>query len=366
MSIDVKIVDGKGSNQQSSIVRRSDLPPGQVVYTEPYRTGIGQVLPFINTTNGIDMNKNGAFGGTPDGVHNGTDSVLWTASALSGSWTFNSTAQAHTGTKSVDATASKDNTEAQFARASAISTGNYAGLTGWIYLTGWSTGNNVRLRFRLSGTTQGVSIDLTDYINVGSLNVWQKFSINLSDFEMGTVNVNQLVVTTVKGAGGDPPNYYLDDIQVEQTGAAIPYELSVPQGSIYYVTNIIFFGVTTIDTTTTNPLNAPNVSYDKFFGENALTTGLSSTTTINGTTTFAGVFVQNADLLLIPYTDFTTGSDGTNTWYRYQTKFDKPVRLDGSKGDNLRFIVNDDLSGMPFFRIFSNGVTEELITGENK
>lgn len=326
------------------------------------RPGIPEVKPFFNPTYGFDLNQNGSSGGTPEAVHNGTDSTLWTASAISGTWNFASTSKARSGTKSIDATLTTKDREALLKKSTTIDISNYVSLTGWIYITSWAENgdNDINLRTRVNGTNVGNSVNLSSYINKGTFNVWQKFSISKADLGLSTQTIDEIVVKTLAEPSANPPDYYLDDIQFEQTGGSIIFEINPSANTIYNVFNFIFFGVATLDTRTTNPINANNISYNKFFGQTKLTSGLISTTTLNNVITFAGVFLQNADFLLIPRTDFSSGGDGTTTWYRYQTIFDKPVRLDSTTNDNMRFIVSDDLSGMPFFRIFTNGFSETL------
>ena len=71
---------------------------GAVAYTERLLKFNPEFHPFLDPIVGTAMNQNAAFGGTPERVHNGTDSSLYTASAISGSkFTFNSTAHAKEG-----------------------------------------------------------------------------------------------------------------------------------------------------------------------------------------------------------------------------------------------------------------------------
>lgn len=366
MAIKTTITDGRGVNGEMTVVERSGLPAGALVYTEPYRNDFGQVIPFSNPTYGFDLNQAATYSGTPDGVHNGTDSALWTGTAISGTWTFDSTSQAQAGTKSIDATATTNNDEAQLERSSAISTGSYTALTGWIYITGWPTSGTkeVRLRIRNAGTDIGTTLDLSNYIETQNFNTWQKFAIPMADFTALTTNFDQLMVVTIDQGGGAAPDYYLDTIQWEETGAPIAYTLEPPSGSVYRVFNITIFAAANVSSTLTSASHQ-NVAYNEFFGISKLTIGLVSNTTKDGEFSFTGLFQQFADFAMIPATRFDSGGNGTDTWYRFDTKFDRPIVLDSRLGDNLQFIVNDDLSTLQFFRIFANGTTEPIITGEN-
>jgi hypothetical protein len=74
-----------------------------VLYTDqPERFGAKYegvtIIPFFTDPDGsADMNINVAFGGDPEIVHNGIDTVAWAASVISGTWTFNATTHAKNG-----------------------------------------------------------------------------------------------------------------------------------------------------------------------------------------------------------------------------------------------------------------------------
>ena len=366
MAIDVRIKDGQGRNGSAVVLERNGLPPGFVAYTEPFRSGSGAtVRAYTNDTYGVDMNQNGVFSGTPDGIHNGTDSSLWTGSALSGNWTFDSTDQAQAGTKSVDATSSADNREAQFERSSAISTGDYVGLSGWIYLENWSEGNDVELRFRLSGSDQSIIVSLNQYIDINLIATWQKFSISLEDFEMGTVNIDQLIVKTIKGTGGSVPDYFLDNLQMEESGAPITFRLEPPKGHIYTYTSVSI-GIVTTSNSTLADASHPNFTWNEFFGISELTTGITNAVIRDGVRTLVGTTRNFMDATNQPGArHINTGGDGTTTWWISNITLPHPVSLNADNKDAEEFIINDDLSSLPYFRVFAQGFLEPIVKDEN-
>ena len=97
MPTPVVITDG-GTSGHASIYEPSidgrDGDRGLLVYTEPRRVIPFTSRPLINSVNGTEMAVAVAFSGTPDPVHDGTDTTLWTASALSGTWAFADTSAA--------------------------------------------------------------------------------------------------------------------------------------------------------------------------------------------------------------------------------------------------------------------------------
>jgi hypothetical protein len=357
MGIDVTISNGK----TAQIIERENLKPGIMVYTEPAREFIAQTKALTNDTYGADMNQNATFSGTPDGIHDGTDSVLWTASAISGTWTFDSTAQAQAGTKSVDATATVNNDEALFTRGSTISTGSYTAVTGYIYITSWATSGTkeVQIRLRNGGVDQGDTLDLSNYVDTTTLNTWLKFTIPIGDFNAGTVAIDEMVVRTVDIGGGAAPNYYLDTMQFEETGGAI-FDVVADTGTIFHITDM---SITMADAYVSTLADATHqkLPYNTLLGVSALTTGLNFKLTTDDIVRFNGVFKQHIDFMTFPAIQVESGGDGTNTWVGYKIKFDQPFVMDSRLKDKLEVTVSDDLSGLLFFRIFVRGYYETII-----
>ena len=149
-----------------------------VVATRPLKTFATQVDFFINPTYGVEMNKNVAVGGTPVPIHNGTDAVYWTASAISGTWTFDSVTVAHAGTKSIDATATANNDVMQIAKGSAQALTGYTAITGWIYISSWGTVGTRNIEIygwnTATGLIVGNAVNINDRVSTIILGSWQK------------------------------------------------------------------------------------------------------------------------------------------------------------------------------------------------
>lgn len=362
MSIKTTITDGRGEGIAAGVHKNKDVPAGLVVYSEPYRNFIAQTKPLLSTTTGsVDANVDASFSGTPDGIHNGTDSALWTGSALTGTWTFDSTAQAQAGTRSVDATATVHNDEAQFERSSAITANDYAAMTGYIYITAWpSSGTKeVELRNRLAGVDVGNSINLSDYVNTGILNTWQKYTIPLADFGLSADSIDQLVVRTIDIGGGAAPDYYLDTMQWEETGSET-FLLEADLGTKYYITHMSIVMADAYDGTLASASH-PNIKYNQLLAVSKLTNGIIFRLTSDDIIRFNGIFQQHVDYLTFPGIKVTSGGDGTNTWIQYDILFDFPLVLDSRTKDKLEMILADDLSGLLYHRVLVRGYTETLI-----
>lgn len=357
--IKVTLQDGNGSGLGADVFD-GEKGKGLVTYTHPRVSAIAQTKAFSNPTNGIDLNVDATFSGTPEGIHNGTDSSLWTASALSGTWTFNSTAQANTGTRSVDATATVNNSTAQFEVGSPITASNYVALTGFIYIASVGTGGGnkeVELRFRLAGVNVSDIVDLSDFVSSAVTGVWQKFTIPLEEFAISSATLDQLTVTTIS-TNGTPPDYYLDDIQLEEQGSAV-YTVSADSQSIYKIRQLKITMADAYDSTLADASHQ-KIPYDSFLGVSSLDSGINFRLVSNEITRFDGQFRRHIDFVAFPGIEVESGGDGTNTWVSYDVTFDPPAVLDSRTKDTFTITLADDLSGLLYFRVFVRGDKEEL------
>jgi len=329
-----------------------------VVSTQERNTYQSVIIPLINENGSPFLNVDGSAGGASDGIHDGTDSVLWTASALSGTWDFASTAQAKAGTKSVDATATVNGDQALFTRGSAITAGTYAVFTGSIYLTKYNDAKNeVTFICRLAGATDGVEVNIGDYISGATLNAWQDFAIPLSVVG-ATGDIDELVIKTVN-TGGVNPDYYLDELKFQESGA-LTYKTSLDAGQVIQYKRIDFIltdNVTSITTVAGATENATGsgISYDAILGVSALAVGINFRRVNNHEVIASGNISTIGDMVTAGSLIVNQLSDGTNTMLKLSTPLEEWVTLDESVGDALEVVINDDLTGLLDFKIFIIG-----------
>ena len=93
IKIGVGGTDQNNHDGKASLYTR-DKTMGLLVYTDPLKNLIEETKFVVNPSFGIAMNQDVGFTGTPDVIHDGTDTTAWTASALSGTWTFNDSTHA--------------------------------------------------------------------------------------------------------------------------------------------------------------------------------------------------------------------------------------------------------------------------------
>lgn len=328
------------------------------------RTVVGTPLGFgsffVNETFGSQLAAAGDVSGTPEKIHNGTDNVLWTGTALSGMWVFDSTTQAKTGTKSVDATGALKNRVAQFERSSSFDVVSHISVTGWIWITKWdfvSVGqppiDEVLLQFRLAGVNVGVSLNISAFIRVELHGTWQKFSIPLADFALATTVVDQLTFTQQ-----ETPKYFLDDIQIEESGGPLIYQMLTLPNALHRISEFNVFMAGPADTTLLNA-SMPNVVWNEFCGKSELETGVVLRERLpSGDFVNQGVLRSHADWMALPNLKYTTGGNDTSLWLSYDYTFLTTPVIDTKQNEALQVVISDDLSSLHTFRITMRGTFE--------
>ena len=321
------------------------------VATRPSREYVARSLFFRNEIYGLNLNQNASLGGSTDGIHDGTDTALWTASALGGTWTFNSTFSATgwptNGTQSIDATATTNGDQALFTRSSAIDSGNYSAVSGKIYLSSFDdTRHSVLIFFRLAGVQVGTATDITNFVDSGSLNAAQQFVIPLSTLGV-TGNIDEMVIQTVRTSGSQP-DYYLDEISLSQSGSFV-YTVEPQTGQTYEFDTVEFLMADALNTTLTDA-SMQNLSYDQILGVSQLPNGINLRLTIGGRILFSGTFRDLGDILIAAFTVESSGCDGTNTFLKLTAKLSSFVKLKADRRDKLEITISDDLSGLLRFR----------------
>lgn len=369
MSLKTNIV-GAGNNQYAHVEdgfrEGRHKPRGLVTYGLNYEFEVNAPRYAVNDTYGNRMNVNGTSSGATDGIHDGIDSVLWTASALSGTWVFNSTTQAFAGTNSIDATGTVDTDQALFTRASSIDPATYNTVEGAIYIDSWSSSGtkDVTLQFRLAGAPVGNLINLSGYINTTSTGSWQVFSIPTAAFGFSG-SVDELVVTTVDIGAGPPPNYYLDALKFQATSAGTGPQTFTIEPDYDELLRCYGISWTIVDNyaPATAVGGALGLSYDKFGGLSALTNGVLTRRIQGQEVLFTNITKGNSDIITAAGGELVEfWHDGTNTYTKFYVRFGAPVDLNGRERDKFEFIVRDNLSSLITFNVRVDGV---LVTKNN-
>ncbi len=316
--------------------------------------------PLLNDEHGDAMNIDAAFGGTPLGVHNGIDSTLWTGSNITGSKVvFNHTARPDVGSASVRIDNPDLDDVWQFLNpAGDVSAGAYVAITlrvnidkDWngddeVEVYAWDTG---------TGTIVGNAVPLTTYMNQDNFDVWMSVTVPFADMGI-TSSAFDAIRMTQSGKSGKAAKWYLDEMQLEETGTPLVWTASAPASTRLYIHKLRFTIADEIPGTVANG-TMTGIDFTGFLGVPPLITGAVIRLVKDGVTILAftirslGDFQRSgADLKGHPV------SNGTNTLVVFEVEFDYPIIIEGAAADNhLSITISEDLSGLLLFNVAGYG-----------
>ena len=377
MSVKTQIECGKsGEFALLRSPKEKHRPAGLVTYTEPLRDFEYASKFAFNESRGLNMAINVAFSGTPETIHDGTDSVAWTASALAGTWDFASTTVAQAGTKSVDATATVNNDTALFDRGSSTTASSWAGVSGYIYVTSWPTSGSVKdvkVQLDNGGTGVGVEASMQNYIDTTLINTWQKFNIPMDAFLYGGT-MDGVRIRTADVGGGAAPDYYIDEFQLEETGGAA-YSITPDTNTILHLERLVllfqdndYTGIVASGSTS-NQFTLMPFHTDAILGLSSLTNPISVRKTSSSGSIQSVVSGGIADLGSLLFSPFVGriqgGGDGTGSWLRIEYDFPpNALYLDDRNSETLEFDIFADLTALDSFTATAIGRCERLDSGD--
>ena len=363
--VKVQIMDGKGNGAPCHTHRDGD-DTGVIAFTEPLRTWTNNSQFATNTEYGLNLNVDAAFGGTPEVVHNGIDTVAWTASSITGGkFTFNSTDRFYEGAQSIKTDNAAVGDTMQIDRGSLIDLSGFVALTMWINVDkDWAIGDSVSIYGWdiTAGTIQGTKVFLEDYFNELDFDVWHKISIPLGDMTLGEntiINAIDSFRIEIETKSGKSPLFYIDTFQIEESGEPARFRIDPPLGTKMRVSSLDFSFVDDYDATLLNS-SMPNLSYDKILGLPKLQNGILLARIIDGKTLFSASVTCLYEFLRISGTIISSYSDGVNTGITIRIVFDSPIVLESTSEDYISIQIADDLSNLTGFTVFANGSTRLL------
>ncbi len=329
-------------------VRRTDVPKvnGLVTLTSPLIPQRPYPTRMLNATFGREMNQNIAFGGTPVGIHDGTDSAQWTGSNIVGTkYTADSTDQAQAGTKSSLINNPSVNDVWEFNSGGTQALGSYVAFSMFIYVDKDWTTDSIEMYGWDGAAEQGVRVRLEDYFEQTSFGVWQFFSVPIDDMGLTTATIESLRMSLVSKAAGPAPKFYIDEFQIENTGDEAEYVVVSPDASKdYYISRVVLSISDNVTWVVTNGTMI-GLDYTAFLGVSALASGLLFEHIHNDETIITEIYTGIGKMFELGWVVATAVSDGTNTCITLARDFDVPILLTGPPaGNRLSFTVRDNLS----------------------
>jgi hypothetical protein len=336
-------IQGDDSREIATVQSHEGQPRGLMTYTHPYSHWTYDVRFLTNPTYGRDVNQDPtAVSVTSTNIHDGLDNAGWTGTNISGTgFVFNSTAQAFSGTASIDGTGSSNNNIASFAAPSPLNTATVSFIRARVYITGWDNRGTKQVLFFFANNAAvvGATIDLADYVDVTLLNTWQLADIPMSDFQITASEVDELRVETIDQGPGAPPNYYLDEIQYVSSSSSVDvfeYTYFPAYDDEYYISAVRFTALTSGKT---------DIDSSEFFGITALTNGIELV--LRDRTTIYAALDARDTFGLLSWGDVNLQSTGSNNNVTTIVDFRIPpdqLRLIGKKGMYIVLRVRDNLS----------------------
>tara|TARA_R100001244_G_scaffold43202_2_gene38783 strand:- start:1255 stop:2373 length:1119 start_codon:yes stop_codon:yes gene_type:complete len=350
----------EGQTKKSGLVRAHMYNPriddrfgesSLIVYTIPREEPVPLILPFLNDANGNAMNQNAAFGGTPVEVHNGTDTAEWTGSNITGGKvTFNSaftgTGWPPAGTKSVKVDKAAVGDVWQFAKGSSQDLTSYTAITMKIWIDkDWKANDSISI-YGFDGGVVGNEVFLEDYMDEFNFKETMSISIPLSDMGLASASIDSIRMEQISKEG-KAPKFYLDTIQIEETGGGLEYRVTHDPATKYCVNKFVVTITDLLAGTLANGAGMIPLSYDQILGLPELSNGILLRSFIDGDVSFSGTFRKISDFTAVGFMITNAMSDGTNTSITLEQSFPDPLIIRGSTDLNfISMTVNDDLSGL--------------------
>lgn len=358
MAVGVKITD----NTHCAEVYKRNGDTGLKVFTDVLHERTTQFKPVVNPDFGIEMAIDAAFSGTPDAVHNGIDSVLWTGTELVGNkTTFDSTDQAFAGTRSVKTDNAAIGDVYQFDKGSDLTIADYSAISMKIYVDkDWTVNDEVQLYFWDTGTSTQISdaVNLSERFEFSTFDEWQSIAIEFSEFTFSGTTFDAIRIEQTAKAG-KAPKYYLDVIQIEESSGSEVFSVEPESNTKLFVTELALTFVDALDTTLTDN-SMSNLSYNKVLGLTTLANGVLFRTVKDEVTTFSFTFRQLGDALRFGGSLQSEICDGTNTLITISIPFAAPTLLDSRDRDRIDVVISDDLSGLLSFTAVAIGQEQKI------
>jgi len=188
---------------------------------------------FLETDDGYEeMAINGTSGGSATVIWNGTG-----GGDTGGDWTHinqgtEESYAKYSGTNGLDSGVCSLGQSSGFDYGENIDIeGVYDQISFWMQPKAYPTGSNLQILWRTSaGTTKGNVLDISNYVSNFDLDIWQKVTIPITDFNL---DGNQVAKVLFKYASKGGQQFYFDDIELKNDGTDGPFTFRVAADGYY-------------------------------------------------------------------------------------------------------------------------------------
>jgi hypothetical protein len=335
---------------------------GLKVFNEPLRQRDVRFGFAVSNTLGVEMAVDASFSGTPILVHNGIDSVAWTASSISGGkFTFDSTDQAFAGTKSIKTDNGSLGDTMEINNGSSIDLSTHIAMSLHIYVDkDWSANDSISIYGwdSVGGVQVGDLVLLENYFSFSQFDIWHNLAIPFEDMNLEDESIDSFRIEIISKSGKSP-KYYIDNFDIQEFGGEELFNVTSPGNKKFEVNNLTFTFIDALDTTLLNGTMS-NLSYDKFLGVSKLSKGIGLDVVRDNKIQFTTRSTCLADYMRGGGKIENMMCDGTNTALNVSIDFDSPIVLDPRTEDRIIVSIGDDLSGLISLFMVAKGNVRDL------
>ena len=299
----------------------------------------------------------------PDGDEAYTVAPDWTFSEPIGTkWVENSTDRAHAGTKSLkcDNPNIGDILQLQNVNGEDVDLSNFIAVSMWINVDkDWAANDSFSLYAMVDGAQEGDKVYLEDYFDYTNHDTWHYIIILLTDMGISASSIDSFRIENEARDGGKSPKFYIDELELQASGAAIQYSIKPSRGTWMHI-DTLHIAMADALTGTVSDGTMPGLAYDKFLG---MTPGAGlKLEQYRDDVVVPGSSLQVtdiSDMLSLPGTVLTNSiSDGTNTLISLERKLSVPIVLKAEEIDELRLTIEDDFSVLLMMQFSVMGYVE--------
>lgn len=304
---------------------------------------------YENETFGKQVNQDGLYSGTPDTIYD--ENIEWTMSAVVGAWNFDSLTNPFNGTKCIDGTLTADGDIAQALRGTPIDLSNYVAISGQIRIEAIGAVDDLQIYAwdTVGASIIGNSVNISDYVEITTLNEYQAFNIPLADMGIETETISAIRFEVVDT---NPPfKFRLDYIRVQEAGGNLAYTVPAPSGfrleiletTLSIISSAAYTGkidpLTILGLTLTNPI--------------VFQLGVAGTVLPTGAFGAVDDWVEQGFAL-------SHYGDDTSTAVQLRLQYPKPIILNSATNDFVRLLNSDNLGGLAKFTVSYAGNLKPL------
>ncbi len=303
----------------------------------------------------------------PDGDEAFTVGPAWTFTQPVGGadWVEDDPGQFHNGTQSLYCNRAEVGDVMQLQNVNGedvVMTSQFVALSMWVYVNNnWAGGDSFSVYAMVDGAQEGDKVYLEDYFPYGTDDQWHYINIPLSDMGLASSTLDSFRFEC-ESIQGTKPRFYLDEITLQASGTAVDFTVEPDKGTWFHIKA---FQTTFVDAHDSEQANStvPHLSYEKILDVTPTTGYIYKRYSEGNADPISEARITSLmDLLSYPYSEITNViADENNTLVTISNTYPAGMAfvLKAEELDKIVYSVEDDFSGLLYFRICVQGYVEQ-------